>query len=227
MIKAVMFDLDGTMLNRDASVQIFLENQYQRFQHQLQDVPKKKYIERFNILEKRGYVWKDFVYQQLAEEFSLSDVTWETLLEDYVNQFQYFCVPFDGLSQVLSDLKERGFLLGIISNGRGKFQMDNIERLGIEHFFDAILISEWEGIKKPDPAIFHRALQLLEVTAAESVFIGDHPVNDVQAAMNVGMKGIWKKDHQWQETNADIIVNDLAEIPNVIERWNKGADEAP
>jgi putative hydrolase of the HAD superfamily len=51
----------------------------------------------------------------------------------------------------------------MITNGIGKFQMDNIKALGIEKYFKTILVSEWEGFKKPDPNIFFRALKQLHV----------------------------------------------------------------
>jgi putative hydrolase of the HAD superfamily len=95
--------------------------------------------------------------------------------------------------------------------------MDNIKAMGIEEYFDIILISEWEGIKKPDPQIFKRALDQLNVTSNESIFVGDHPDNDIKAAQNVGMKGIWKKDFQWNDVEADFIVDDLGELPLIIE----------
>lgn len=158
MTKAVLFDLDGTLLNRDASVKAFIDNQYDRLKNWVGHVPKEQYMTRFIELDKRGYVWKDKVYQQLTQEFSISTITWEALLQDYIREFQFHCIPFDQLLQMLEDLKSKNMLLGMITNGYGQFQMDNIKALGIENYFDVILVSEWEGIKKPDPEIFKRAL---------------------------------------------------------------------
>ena len=59
VIKAALFDLDGTLLNRDASVQLFIEQQYERLKAVLGCIPKEQYITRFIQLDKRGYVWKD------------------------------------------------------------------------------------------------------------------------------------------------------------------------
>lgn len=72
--------------------------------------------------------------------------------------------------------------------------MDNIKVLGIENYFDAILISEWEGIKKPNPEIFKRALSKLDAAAYESMYVGDHPENDVLGSKNIGLSAVWKKD---------------------------------
>lgn len=173
-------------------------------------------MSRFIELDNRGYVWKDKVYQKLVYEFNITDITWEKLLQDYICEFKNNCVPFPNLIEMLEELKSNHIVLGMITNGYGQFQMDNINALGIEKYFDTILVSEWEGIKKPDPQIFIRALKKLKILPNESIFVGDHPVNDVKAAQNVGMQGIWKRDIQWDDVITDFIVNDLSELPLII-----------
>ncbi|WP_054788442.1 MULTISPECIES: HAD-IA family hydrolase [unclassified Gracilibacillus] len=212
MIKAVLFDLDGTLLNRDASVRRFIDLQYDRFEHLLDSITKKEYIERFLQLDNRGYVWKDKVYQQMIKEFEIIGISWEELLQDYISEFKYSCIPFPHLIEMLEELKTRNIAIGMITNGRGQFQMDNIQALGIEKYFDSILVSEWEGMKKPNPNIFLKALQDLEVNPEESLFMGDHPENDVIAATAVGMKGVWKKDKHWKHATTEYTIDDLLEI---------------
>ncbi|WKA55007.1 HAD family hydrolase [Planococcus shixiaomingii] len=217
MIKAVLFDLDGTLLDRDASLADFIDVQYDRLIKWVGHIPKEQYVFRFIELDQRGYVWKDKVYEQLAVEFQIQGISKEALLQDYVTEFKNHCVPFPNLLEMLGELKKQSILMGIITNGRGQFQLDNIKALGIESYFDAILISEWEGMKKPEARIFHRALNLLGAAPCESVFIGDHPEHDVQAARSIGMKGFWKKDWQWNEPQADGVVDDLMEVLEWIE----------
>jgi len=221
MIKAVLFDLDGTLLNRDASVKSFINSQYGRLNESVGQVLKDKYVSRFIELDCRGYVWKDKVYQQMVAEFNITGLTWEQLLQDYLNKFKEHCIPFLNLIEMLTSLANQSIFLGIISNGKEPFQMDNILALGIENYFETILISEKEGIKKPDPRIFMKALEQLNVSANESLFVGDHPGNDVAASQDVGMIAVWKKDSQWKDVDADFIVHDLMEIPIVVESLNK------
>ncbi|WP_096270966.1 HAD family hydrolase [Paucisalibacillus globulus] len=212
MIKAVLFDLDGTLLNRDASVKHFIESQYDRLIEYLSHIPQEQYISRFLELDNKGYVWKDIVYQQLTEEFYINLITWEALLQDYMEQFHKNCIPFPNLKQTLTQLKSKSIRIGVITNGLGQFQMDNIRALGIESLFDVILISEWEGIKKPNQAIFRKALSELGVAPHESIYIGDHPINDVKAANNAGMISVLKRDDTWSCDDADFIIDDLSEV---------------
>lgn len=53
------------------------------------------------------------------------------------------------------------------------------------------------------------------------MFVGDHPENDVRAAKQVGMKGIWKKDAGWEEVLADVVIEDLLELVPVLENFEK------
>ena len=218
MIKAVIFDLDGTLLDRDASVVKFINNQYDRLHRFVGHISKEKYAARFIELDNRGYVWKDKVYQQLVGEFEIGGITWEEMLQDYIDEFKNNCVPFPNLVEMLEELTRRNVRIGMITNGKGQFQMDNINALGIANYFDSILVSECEGIRKPDIQLFNRAIERLNVPPSESLFVGDHPVNDVEAAKAAGMIGVWKKDIHWDAPEADFSIDDLAEVPLIIDR---------
>jgi putative hydrolase of the HAD superfamily len=220
LLKAVLFDLDLTLLDRDASVKQFVSHQYDRYFAALQHIPKEAYIEAFIERDAGGYVWKDVVYAQLTSQFNIVDITPAELLEDYVTQFHQSCIPYPGLITMLDTLKKEGYSLGLITNAIGDFQHRNIQAIGIEPYFDAILISGWEGIKKPHPDIFLRALDRLGVQPEESVYIGDHPLNDVEAARLIGMKSIWKSHARWEQpAQADGFVHDLLDIPALISRF--------
>ncbi|MFE4713316.1 HAD family hydrolase [Paenibacillus sp. NPDC056722] len=220
MIRAVLFDLDGTLLDRDSSLKRFVEMQHQRWGHCLGHIPKEAFINRFVELDARGYVWKDAVYQQLIDEFEIQGTTWEELLEDYVSQFHQACVSFPNLLELLEELQQRGIELGLITNGFTALQMSNIQALGIERYFSAILVSEQEGLRKPDHRIFKLAAERLGVAPEESIYVGDHPMNDVQASREAGMIAIWKKDEYWDSpVEADAVINDLSELVGILEHF--------
>jgi len=213
MVRAVLFDLDGTLLNRDASVRGFIAHQHARLNKFLSHIPLHEYVQRFLELDSYGRVWKDKVYQSLVEEFTIEGIEWQSLLEDYWDHFHHDCIPFPNLEVTLAGLQAQGIRLGIVTNGYGEFQTRSIRALGVHHYLDAVLISEWEGVCKPDPEIFARALQRLGVSATESVFVGDHLEHDVAAAKNAGLKAIWKRNELWPSPGeADGVIDDLADI---------------
>jgi putative hydrolase of the HAD superfamily len=222
MIKAVIFDLDGTLLDRDTSIERFISTQYDRLFDGSNHIPKDNYINRFIELDCHGHVWKDKVYQDLVTEFDIKEIGWQKLLADYESQFQFHCVPFPFLNEMLDTLKQQGYLLGIITNGRGEFQNRAIDGLKIRNYFDVILISELEKVRKPQAEIFHRAIDRLKILAAESVFVGDNPEADIIGAKQAGMFAIWKRNSQWLEPQVtDAIIDELNELPLIVDRFGE------
>jgi putative hydrolase of the HAD superfamily len=221
MKKLVIFDLDGTLLDRDESVKQFIAVQYDRLNSHLNHISRPEYAARFIELDCHGHVWKDKVYQQLVTEFKITTITWQALLNDYETQFQFHCVPFIGLIEMLDTLQQRGYRLGIITNGRGEFQAKAISGLGIQAYFEAILISETEQVRKPAAEIFNRAIAQLGGTAQNSIFVGDNPEADILGAKNANLRTIWKRNLFWQEAaGADATIDELMEIPAILEKFN-------
>lgn len=118
---------------------------------------------------------------------------------------------------MLAFFKQQDYRLGIVSNGRGIFQSRAIDGLGIASFFDTILISEVEELRKPQPEIFHRALFKLSSVANEAVFVGDDPEADVRGAKSAGLKAVWKRNQfHIEPKEANSIIDELYELPNIV-----------
>lgn len=217
MLKAMLFDLDGTLLDRDASLRAYVADQYDRtpaFHH----VDKPVFVRRFLELDERGYVWKDRVYQSLLREFGAAG-DWEALLADYVSTFSRHCVGFPGLNEMLAHLRGKGLKLGIVTNGYTAFQDGNIRALGLHSYFDDIVISEREGLRKPDPLIFDLALRRLGARPEEALMVGDHAENDVQAARQAGLGTVWKEhDDGEPPADADWTIRHLCELVPIVDR---------
>jgi putative hydrolase of the HAD superfamily len=95
----------------------------------------------------------------------------------------------------------------------------SLRKLGINQFFDAVLVSEENGWRKPHKQIFLEALQKLQVTAKEAVFIGDSPLEDIKGAKEIGMKTVFVlsqfyslKDLQDSREKPDFVAGDLQQI---------------
>lgn len=212
MIRAVLFDLDGTLLDRRQSLEQFIHNQYNRFASHLMSIGKLEYCSRFLELDNNGYTWKDKVYATLLYEYNITTLTPEQLLHDYITNFQHHCIPFQNMYELLQRLTQQNIKIGIITNGFTDFQMNNLRALNIHTYTNTILVSEAEGIKKPHPEIFERALKKLDVRTTECLYVGDHPENDVLSSERVGILGVWKRDSFWGDFEHPRIVKDLLEV---------------
>ncbi|MGF9765273.1 HAD family hydrolase [Bacillus albus] len=217
MIRAVLFDLDGTLLDRRQSLEQFIHDQYNRFASHLMNIEKSEYCSRFLELDNNGYTWKDKVYATLLYEYNITTLTPEQLLQDYITNFQHHCISFQNMHELLQRLTQQNMKIGIITNGFTDFQMNNLRALNIHTYTNTILVSEAEGIKKPHPEIFERALKKLDVKATECLYVGDHPENDVLGSERVGILGVWKRDSFWGDFEHSRVVDDLLEVLSFLE----------
>ncbi|HDR7389248.1 HAD family hydrolase [Bacillus toyonensis] len=217
MIRAVLFDLDGTLLDRRQSLEQFIRDQYNRFAFYLINIEKFEYCSRFLELDNNGYTWKDKVYSTLLCEYNITTLTPEQLLHDYITNFRHHCIPFPDMHELLQQLKQRNIKIGIITNGFTEFQMSNLRALNIHTYTNTILVSEAEGIKKPHPEIFERALQKLNVKAEECLYVGDHPENDALGSEQVGILGVWKRDLFWGDFEHSRVIDDLLDVLSFLE----------
>lgn len=92
-----------------------------------------------------------------------------------------------GVKKLLKYLKKMELKLGIVANIWSGGMNPVLEKIGIEKFFDTTVASIDVGFKKPDPKIFHLALDHLELSPEEVIMVGDNPRTDIQGAHNLGI----------------------------------------
>lgn len=98
-------------------------------------------------------------------------------------------VPHD-LPEALTRARRSGMRLGVVSNSEGRL-MELFERVGLADQFELVVDSALEGVRKPDPEIFRRALSRMGgVPASAALYAGDIPSVDVVGARAAGMEGV-------------------------------------
>ncbi|PLV59896.1 YjjG family noncanonical pyrimidine nucleotidase [Thermotoga sp. KOL6] len=193
MKKAILFDLDGTILDFKKSEEIAL---------------KKVFLKRKVLLDEE----KVFLYTRINRKF------WNMLAEGkmskekvVVARFKEFLkelnVPFDpreiaidylealseeayflpGAEEFLEEMKEKGYRMAAVTNGIRFVQENRSRKLNLDRFFEFVLTSEEAGFEKPDPRIFWLALERMNLKKCEIVYVGDDLKSDLEGARNAGI----------------------------------------
>lgn len=214
-IQAVIFDLDQTLLDRQASLLRFLEWQTtQMLNRELND--PASFIKRFIELDSHGEVWKDVVYSTLIREFDLHQRSVNELLSIYASDFWKFCVEKEGATEAITRLSKT-HRLGLISNGISPFQERNFRALEFAPLFQSVIVSEAIGLRKPDPAIFHLGCSQLGVEPAKAIYVGDNPTADIDGAKNAGLLTVFIPSGHYPDCPmADATCVDWENLPEIV-----------
>lgn len=120
----------------------------------------------------------------------------------------------EGYAEVLQQLREQ-YQLGLVSNfDHGATARHVLTKHAVHDCFDAVVISEELGRRKPHRSIFEHACQRLGVSAAEALFIGDNPKEDIEGAQAAGLRTVWVcgDSDATVVPNADLVVKDLRDL---------------
>lgn len=119
--------------------------------------------------------------------------------------------------ETLQALQAAGYRLGLLSNRTHSCQ-EHLEQLGLHTYFEYTLISGEIGIWKPDPGIFHHALQHLGIASHQAIYVGDNYYADVVGAQRAGIQPVLL-DPEGVFPNADCpVIRRIGDLPALLPR---------
>lgn len=190
--KAVLFDFDDTLQDRGAA---FLKvAAWLLDRHMPSATPEQHtaYARQMLVENKGGYVDYSTYFGSIIEQMPFEEqTTAERLMWEYQRLFPACSVLYPETEAVLVEIVQRGYRIGLLTNGRSLMQNRKLDMTQLRLFTDVAMVSGDEGVHKPDPALFRRLAERLCVAPENCVFVGDHPVNDIQGALEAGMQAIY------------------------------------
>ncbi len=189
-IKAVIFDIDGTLINRKEAFLRFCEYLIDKYASQYPyQGTKVDLINSMIEIDGNGYGGIEKFIPKLSGLWKLP-LSVEEFIAERNEVFGKLSVPLPEMHEVLAQLKTQ-YKLGVITNGYSSVQREKIETVKITDYFDDIIVSGEEAYAKPDPRIFLLSCEHLGVKPEEAVFIGDYYPNDIAGAISAKIKPIW------------------------------------
>jgi HAD superfamily hydrolase (TIGR02253 family) len=226
MIKAIIFDLDNTLVDFmamkrqaigaaiNAMIDSGLKLSREETQQRIDSIYKEKGIEFQNVFD-----------QLLYDEFQKVDYKILSAgVIAYRQAREAALTLYPHVYTTLMNLLKMGLKLGVVSDAPAKEAWLRLTYLNLHHIFDHIVTFEDTGKRKPDPAPFQKILSLLHVEPNESLMVGDWAERDMVGAAKVGMKTVFARygdTFGTVETNADFEVNDIAELIDIVKNENK------
>lgn len=213
MTKAVLFDFDETLQDRTKAFELYMDTFMAEFLPELTEAEKNKRKQDMVDTGNGGYVDREKWYQSLIDMWEWTDAPSKTVLANhYDTQFGYHNVIFDGSVPLLMALRSRGILTGVITNGPSVLQHTKMEQSGLLPYCDIVVVSGDLPFAKPQPQIFQYTAERLGIAVEDCIYVGDHPINDIEGALSAGMKAV-RMNWGWFENQS--LRDDVPTIDNI------------
>ena len=221
MIKAIIFDLDNTLLDFVKMKQFSVKAAITAMNEAGLEVDEKKaYKDIFDLYMERGWenqqVFDDYLNQTVGE---VSNKILAAGIVSYRRAREATLLVYPNVNKALIQLIKMGINLAVVSDAPSREAWMRLYYLNLHHVFDPVLTFDDTGVRKPSPKPFQMALDYLKIKPNEAIMIGDWPERDVVGAKEIGMKTIFARygdTFGTVDSGADWDVNDVYEVVNII-----------
>jgi len=227
MIKAVVFDLDNTLVDfmkmkaeaidaaSRAMIDAGLDLSYDEIKNRINAIYKEKGIEF------------QYVFDSLLSDI-FDKVDYKILsagVVAYRRAREAALVPYPHVNMTLYELLKMGMKLAVVSDAPAREAWLRLTYLNMHNIFEVVVTFEDTNERKPHPAPFRLALEKLDVKPEQALMVGDWAERDIIGAKKVGMKTVFARYGDAFNTvisGGDYEVNDIQELIGIIRQENSG-----
>ena len=225
MIKAIIFDLDNTLLDFMKMKQFAVKAAITAMNEAgLNSNEDQAYKDIFKLYETNGWenqqVFDDYLIQKFGK---VSHKILAAGIVSYRRAREATLLVYPNVNKTLIELIKMGIKLAVVSDAPSREAWMRLYYLNLHHVFDPVLTYDDSGAHKPSPKPFQMALNNLNVNSDEALMIGDWPDRDVVGASQIGMKTIFARygdTFGTKDSGADWDVNDIYEVVNIVKGLN-------
>ena len=233
MVKYVFFDLDETLIDIKYAQNEAIKSLYKKFGFD-RKIGLVEFVKKWDELT--DYHYKFYTVKQISYEeqrrrrvvdlFASFDVKLERDAMDvyfiYLTEFENSWIVYDGSVETLELLKDKGIVLGLISNGDYEQQVQKMKKVGVFEMFDYVNTSSQFEYSKPDERLFEKIFDMHGIKYDELVYVGNSYSKDIVPCRNLGIKTIFVNRKNIKIEDKDLVsVENLKEIIPILESWNK------
>lgn len=216
MLKLLIFDLDGTLVNSIADLAEATNYALKKHGYPVHDEVKYNYFVGDGVLK---------LIERAMPDGEKTEERIKTLREDFSEYYNVHYKdktrPYNGIPEVLNELREKGFQLAVASN-----KPDEFTKIIVNHFFPetfSYIQGGLDGVpKKPNPQVVFSIMDKFSVSSEECLFIGDTNV-DILTGKNSGAHTIgclwgFRDYEELSSVGADYIISEPKEILDITNR---------
>ncbi|MGN0467536.1 MAG: HAD family hydrolase [Acutalibacteraceae bacterium] len=190
-VKGVFFDFDDTLQSRKGAYRLYCEDFLKKYFPNISREERLRKLDEMEEYVDGGYKDREVYFPEMIELWNWQDhPPLQELYDSFNFDFGKHVVMLPGAVDVLKEIKKRGYILGAITNGVSSLQNIKLDTAGIRDLFDVVVVSGDIGIYKPDRRIFDEAVRRAGIENEEALFVGDHPINDIEGALGADMQVI-------------------------------------
>ena len=225
MIKAIIFDLDNTLLDFVKMKQFAVKAAITAMIEAGLNVDEEKaYKDIFDLYVSKGWenqqVFDDYLNQTVG---NVSNKILAAGIVSYRRAREATLLVYPNVNKTLIELIKMGIQLSVVSDAPSREAWMRLYYLNLHHVFDPVLTFDDTGVRKPSPKPFEMALEIMKSSPDEVLMIGDWPERDVVGAKQIGIKTIFARygdTFGTVDSGADWDVNDIYELVDIVKELN-------
>ncbi|HDM90437.1 MAG TPA: TIGR02253 family HAD-type hydrolase [candidate division WOR-3 bacterium] len=230
MIKAIVFDLDNTLVDFMRMKEQSVISAVEAMIDAGLTMSKEEAIDKIFEVYKREGIEDQKVFDKFLAEY-VGDIDYRILaagIVAYRRAKEASLVLYPHVQYTLMELLKRGLRLAVVSDAPRLQAWTRLAHFGLHHFFEVVVTYDDSKERKPSPKPFLITLERLGVEPGESIMVGDWAERDITGAAKIGMITVFARYGDTFGTvnsGADYDIDDIIELLRIVDELNSTGRE--